>query len=110
MKPLDFQTYFLSLLESNYLAGMQQGLGMQKRMLKETLKTKQYDVEANAKLPKVNADLKVVSSLLKGHQNVINNYLQQVYDFKFESIEVAPFEEPVMKVEFSKEADDNQNQ
>jgi hypothetical protein len=99
MKQLDFQTYFLSLMESNYLAGLQQGLAMQKRIYKETLKTKQYDVEANAKLPKVNADLKVVSSLLKGHQNVINNYLQQTYDFKFESIKVDPIEEPVEKVE-----------
>lgn len=96
-KGLDFQTYLISLLESNYLAGMQQGLSMQLRMHKEKLKTSKYDVQANAEIPKIKADLKTVGAILRGHNNIINNYLQEAYGFKFEYIRLEPLPEPTVE-------------
>jgi plasmid maintenance system killer protein len=117
-------SYQIILLERQYLANLEAGLRTKIQMLQQAKKANQYDVNANRELPLCKADHKEVSQLLLSYNNIINCRLQDLYKFEFKSFKVHPLpseEEqketetantgptlPVM--EFSKEADDNQNQ
>lgn len=109
-------TYQIILLERQYLANLEAGLRAKIQMLQQAKKANQYDVNANRELPLCKADHKEVSRLLFSYNNIINCRLQDIYKFEFKSIKVEPlpkakeYEMEPATVEFSKEADDNQNQ
>lgn len=110
-------SYLVILIERQYLAQLVNGLAQQKQVLKQILNKNKYDVKASAELPKVTHDLRETSQILLAYNNIINCRLQDVYKFDFQSIETQKFEKgghdipsEQKDVEFSKEADDNQDQ
>ncbi len=102
--------YQMILLERLYIAQLEAGMRQQIQILKQRIKANQYDVEANAALPKVKADYKEVSTILMAYSNIINVRLENTYQFKFQSLKVTALEsnevtnpEPAAKMELAKD-------
>lgn len=102
-------SYLIILLERQYIAQLVNALSQQKQILKQVLSKNKYDVEASAKLPKVNHDLKAVTEILLAYNNIINCRLQDVYKFEFQSIKTVPIpkEQPTKSMHYKPEQQPN---
>lgn len=89
--------YMIMLMELQHMGKLLHSLQIEEQRIAGVLAHPQtrHNIQAQAKLPRVRKDIASIMGIIEVQGNIVNNHIEETYEFKFESFKTKDYSDVV---------------